>query len=750
MVETADRLKKIFTRYGRLLNIGLCVFALSLLGSCGGGGGGSSDGSNDSAAPQQPVPNPPPTTQPPPAAPFGLTVRPSFTIPNLPTNSFNSSLGSYELVDAFPGTTFFAPVFLSSVPGSDLLIVVQQSGELVQLNPADGSTNVILDLSSRVLFAGEQGLLGLALDPSFATNRYLYVHYSMAGPRRSVISRFTWPQSGGVDISSEKIILEVDQPFSNHNGGMLAFGPDDYLYIGFGDGGAGGDPNNNAQTPSNLLGSMLRIDVRVSDDSTPYAVPPDNPFVGISDFRPETYAFGFRNPFRFSFDRATGELWLGDVGQGALEEIDIITAGGNYGWRVFEGTNDFDSSLSTVTVDDVIFPVFEYGRGEGVSVIGGYVYRGTALPGLQGRYLYTDFGSGNVWALARASDGSVTNDRIAVASNPTSFGQDDEGELYLLSISGAVSRLSETVGVISDNPTLLSETGLFSNLTNLTPVGGLIEYDVNERFWSDGLVKRRWFGIPDGSAITFSATGNWQFPIGTVTVKHFAKPDDGAFVETRVFVRRSDGWEGFTYAWNPNQSDAELVTGRVVTSISVNGADQTYTLPGPSDCLRCHTEVSGSVLGIETRQLNGDFVYAAATDNQLRSLNNAGFFTADLGSTENLPAFSASTSTVVTIEERARTYLEVNCAQCHQPGGPTPVALDLRFDTPLSATGLLDAAQADNLGLPNAQIIQPRDRNQSVLFLRMQTLGQQRMPPISSHVVDQAGLSLIGDWIDTL
>mgnify|MGYP001824950405 FL=1 len=304
------------------------------------------------------------------------------------------------------------------------------------------STVVMLDISNQVLFSGEQGLLGLAFHPDFTNNGFFYVHYSASNPRRSVLSRFTYnSQTGLASAGSEFILLEVSQPFTNHNGGALAFGPDDRLYVAFGDGGGSGDPDDNAQNRGNLYGTILRINV---DAGSPYDIPPDNPFFGEAGVREEIWAYGLRNPFRFSFDRLTGTLWAGDVGQNALEEIDIIQAGGNYGWRVLEGTQPFDSSQNTPPNATLIAPVFEYDHSLGSAVIGGYVYRGAASPILWGTYIYGDFGSGRIWSLEYNGVRVVSNREIANVVSLTSFGEDNSGELYAVSGNGDIFRFSES------------------------------------------------------------------------------------------------------------------------------------------------------------------------------------------------------------------------------------------------------------------------------------------------------------------
>ncbi len=305
-----------------------------------------------------------------------------------------------------------------------------------------------LDIRDRVNDKGwEEGLLGLALSPS--NERHLYVYYSAASPRRSVISRFNYNRT--IAPESELIILEVPQPYANHNGGQLAFGPDGYLYIGLGDGGAAGDPQGNGQDTSTLLGTILRIDVSESSAEQPYTIPPDNPFADGVNGRPEIWAYGLRNPWRFSFDRGagnrgagdreTGDLWTGDVGQNRWEEIDVIERGGNYGWNVMEGNHCFRLSPGCDS-GDFSPPVWEYSlEGEACSVIGGYVYRGAAIPTLVGTYVYADFCTGEIFGLRRDGDDVVNRLLTDTDLRIASFGEDNDGELYVLSQGEGVWRV---------------------------------------------------------------------------------------------------------------------------------------------------------------------------------------------------------------------------------------------------------------------------------------------------------------------
>ena len=329
--------------------------------------------------------------------------------------------------------------------------VTEQSGRVMSfpISSEPAEAEVFLDIRSQVSTAGnEEGLLGLAFDSDFAPNGHFYVYYSAANPRRSVISRFTVGGIGTVGFEeatavpeSELIVLEVPEPFSNHNGGQIAFGPDGMLYISLGDGGAGGDPQGNGQNTSTLLGSILRIDVSSIGPDQPYRVPPNNPFTGSTDARGEIWAYGLRNPWRFSFDRENGDLWAGDVGQNSFEEVDLIQRGGNYGWNTLEGNHCF-SPRTNCDPSGTLPPVIEYSASKGCSVIGGYDYRGADIPSLTATYLYGDYCSGEIRGF-RFENGEAAGDALLIDSglNITSFGEDQDGENYVLTQRGRIYRL---------------------------------------------------------------------------------------------------------------------------------------------------------------------------------------------------------------------------------------------------------------------------------------------------------------------
>jgi len=328
------------------------------------------------------------------------------------------------------------PVYVTHAgDGSGRLFVVEQPGRIRIVKQGRLQDAPFLDITEFVRYGGEQGLLGLAFHPSYKVNGRFVVNYVRRSDGSTVIAEFQASSDPDRSQAVEKQLLVVSQPYPNHKGGMVEFGPDGFLYIALGDGGSGGDPGNRGQNTNELLGKLLRIDV---DHGTPYAVPKDNPFFSGGG-RPEIFAYGLRNPWRFSFDRQTGELWAADVGQHAWEEIDIVQRGGNYGWRVMEGTHCF-LPRDGCARDGLVPPIAEYGHDKGrCSITGGYAYRGSRLPALRGAYLYGDFCSGEIFALMEGSQRIVLTTGLQIAS----FGQDQAGELYVVGHGGTIHRIVE-------------------------------------------------------------------------------------------------------------------------------------------------------------------------------------------------------------------------------------------------------------------------------------------------------------------
>lgn len=708
-------------------------------------------------------------------APFGLSKR--VTVEGLTFPVGFPDPTPLEAVVAFPHLSFDQPVFLTHAPdGTDRIFVVEQAGRIhVFRNDADvAATQVFLDITASVRGEIEQGLLGLAFHPDFAVNGFFYVYYTRAALPRTRVALFAVGASpDAADPGSETVILEFDQPAGSavHKGGMLAFGADGMLYISSGDGGGGGALAANAQNLTNLLGKILRIDPSAAVPANPpYEVPSDNPFVGVAGVRDEIWAYGVRNPWRFTFDRNTGDLWLGDVGQDNVEEIDLVVRGGNYGWPLFEGSRD-NNDPDERPLSSFSGPVLEYDHSVGRAIIGGYVYRGSALTSFFGAYIYADAGSDQIWALVHDGDRVVSNTEIASVGNPSAFGEDAHGELYVCSHSAQrptqIYRFEESEASSDDVgfPDRLSETGLFDDTPSLSAAPGLIAYEVNSPLWSDGARKRRWIALPGTETITFHATDPWEFPVGTAIVKHFeidTAPGEILRLETRVLIRhdliRNDaGWQGYTYRWNEEQTDAFLLVGAETGAFRVDdpGAaggqgDRTWYFPSRTDCLRCHTQTGGPILGVRTLQLNGDFAYPSAVDNQLRAWNHIGLFDVDIGDLAIYDSLPDPADSSAAITDRARSYLAANCAQCHHPFGPTSIDLDFRFDTPATAMNAVGAPATTRVSPLDSLRIDPGSKETSVVWELMQRLEGGRMPPLATTIIDEDAVELIGLWIDGL
>jgi uncharacterized repeat protein (TIGR03806 family) len=710
----------------------------------------------------------PPPPPPPPGATIGLDARPSNLTCVAPAKTTGGSGTTIQLQRVFPNLAFTEPLAMLQAPGDDTRWFVLQKGSggtgrvRVFANAANPTASDFISLP--VNGSSEGGLLGMAFHPLWASNRYVYLSFTEGNPMVSVVARYTMNATGtALDTATRQNVIRINQPATNHNGGQIAFGPDGFLYVGLGDGGNSNDnPQQTAQDTTDLLGSLLRVDIDTA--GAPYEIPPDNPFAGApmcpadhvvsANNCPEIYAWGLRNPWRWSFDSANGDLWAGDVGQGAFEEIDRIQRGGNYGWNCREGSTAFGSPApSCSTASGLIDPVHAYGRTLGSSVTGGYVYRGVALPALTGRYLFADYGSGRIWRLVANGAVFTAQELLDSSLSIASFGQGNDGELYVVDIvGGGLHKIVDGGGGPPPGPpvaTQLSATGCVNPQNASQPASGLIPYEPAAPFWSDNATKERWLALPNSTAIGVGSDGDLGFPNGTVLMKHFRL--NGNLIETRLFMRHPDGeWAGYTYEWNAQRTDATLVQGGKTVTVGT----QNWIYPSGNDCLTCHTTAAGFSLGLEAAQLNHDFAYTATgrTANQLRTLDAITMFATPLGDPAQQPVMPSPSDTTAPLSQRARAYLHTNCAHCHRTGGTTPSSMDLRYSTLLSSTNACGAMpQSGDLGIgAAARIIAPGSAASSVLVARMNLRDANGMPPLASGIVDTAGVALVQQWIDSL
>ena len=500
-----------------------------------------------------------------------------------------------------------------------------------------------------------------------------------------MLSEFT-SRDGGLtlDPDSERIIFRINKTKVHHHGGRIAFGPDGFLYLGLGDGNS--YEVDNGQSLTTLLGKIIRIDIRGTTGTALYRIPADNPFAASTTLCnvngsgpqncPEIYAWGFRNPWGWSFDRQTGDLWVGDVGESEIEEVSRVKRGGNYGWRCFEGTQDhsarWPSGAACATRTNLLPPVAEYPH--------------TTRPRRHGRLrLPWQSDSGSRWPLrlrrlhVRAHLGHSERH----AAHDDDDGRARIGLQHLHVRRGPGRRALFRAHVRRSVPhhrlewrrrpgvaTQLSATGCVNPSNATQPASGLIPYTPNAPFWSDGAAKERWIGLPNGQNITVGAEGDWDFPNGTVLMKNFRL--DNRLIETRLFMRHPDGvWAGYSYEWNAQQTDATLVRGG--KQVTVGG--QTWIYPSEGQCMQCHTEAAGRSLGLETRQLAFNITYpqTGRDAHQLVTLNAINALTSPIANPTDQVPYPNPTGTSGTLGERARAYLHTNCAQCHRPGGPTTV-----------------------------------------------------------------------------
>ncbi|MEO6772469.1 MAG: PQQ-dependent sugar dehydrogenase [Kofleriaceae bacterium] len=739
---------------------------------------------------------------PPDAAPvIGLDQRP----PNPTCKAFTAppATGQVRLVSRFPNLHFTAPTGLFQRPGDNARWYVTERGGRLLTFPndptaTDADVHTVLDLRAVTWTQWDCSLSGVAFPADFATTKHAYVSYCYLGPETGNklqvrVSRFA-SSDGGLtfDPASEQVIVALDHPgdaahpqIGLHASDSLRFGSDGDLYFSIGDGGPQGiGGGTQAQDTTDLRGKLIRLDVsdltreltkdfvanrqRIAAD-----IPPDNPFV-LGGGNPAIYAYGFRNPWQWHFDRADGSIWLGDVGNSTREEVDRgVVKGGNYGWSVFEGFLCTGNFMAQCLDSTLKMPLLDYTHGsgdqQGNAITGGIVYRGTAVPSLTGTYIFGDSSGQRIWGV-RDVDHLVANvvpaKELLFAGAPvSSFAEDQDGELYATILyptgtygAGTILALEEAPPAMPDPtagpPALLSQSGCFEADAK-TPVPALVPYEPSATLYSDGATKRRWLALPDGKTIGSVADGDFEFPIGSVLVKEFSV--EGKRVETRFFVRQDgDGrWAGYTYQWRADESDADLV-GITGATTPVGSDDHTWTFPSRAQCHQCHTNVAGATLGPEIAQLNHAITYPATgrTANQLDTLWAVGMLDLPPGapSAASLPSLANLADTTRTVADRARDYLHVNCANCHRPGGPTFTPLDLRFQTSLHDAGICDQLPTidDLAGLipSDPRILAPGAPARSVLWHRLNTTdGSIRMPPIGRSLTDTAATAVISDWI---
>jgi putative heme-binding domain-containing protein len=689
----------------------------------------------------------------------------------------------YAIEPAFPSLRFDRPVVISAAKGFNRLFVGEQGGKVFSFpnDPGTAKADLVVDLAGRT--PGFTSLFGLAFHPRFEENRFAFVCYVTRDnrPDGTRISRFTVDRADPprIDPASEQVILTW--PSGGHNAGCLVFGPEGYLYASAGDAEVPSppDPRDTGQDITDLLGSILRIDVDRQDAGRPYRVPADNPFVNLAGARPEVWAYGLRNPWRMSFDRVKGDLWVGDVGWELWELIHKVERGGNYGWSIVEGPQPVhpDGKRGPTPIQP---PTVAHPHSEAASMTGGYVYRGKRLASLEGVYVYGDYQSGKVWGLRH--DGQKVTWQGLLAETPlelVSFGEDNAGEIYLLDYERTrqLHRLvPNPVANRADQefPRSLGQTGLFASTRDHIPAAGVIAYEINAPLWSDGARADRLLALPGMSKIEIGEGGRWHLPDGAVLARTVSielergNPASLRRMETQVLHLEGGNWRPYSYMWDDAQSDATLAdapgtnrTLQVVDRDTPGGVrSQAYRVHARAECALCHNpwvekqrtifgRQSASPLGLSTGQLNKELRREGVSVNQIRLFEEMGLFVRPVGASPDALARTADPYDVsANLDRRVRAYLQVNCAHCHQNGAGGSATIWLSDDLPIGKMNLVGAKPGQgSFGISDSRLIKPGDPEGSVLLYRVAKLGGGRMPRLGSNSVDDRGVALLADWI---
>jgi uncharacterized repeat protein (TIGR03806 family) len=669
----------------------------------------------------------------------------------------------YRVVRTFSKLEVVCPIAVAHQPGSDRLILIQQMhawtghGRVLRIkdDPAANSFELLLTLDGIAY--------GVAFHPDFAKNGYLYVgdNGPMSGNKKTRVTRYTMETKPPyrLDAKSAKVIIEWDS--DGHNGGDLAFGNDGMLYVSSGDGTSDSDTNHTGQDLSKLNAKVLRIDVDHPDAGKTYSVPKDNPFVNLKDARPETWAYGFRNPWRLHIDKVTGDLWIGQNGQDLWEQVYLVEKGANYGWSAYEGSHPFYVERKGGP-SPVSKPIAEHPHSEMRSLTGGVVYRGDKVPDLRGAYIYGDWSTGKIFGI-KHDKGRVTwhKELCTTTLQISGFGLDSHGELLIADHGGGYYRLEPAPKEANPPkfPTKLSETGLFTDVKEHRTHPALVPYTVNAPLWSDGADKERFIALPGQTQIEFAASRGWNFPEGAVLVKTFsldlASEPPGLFrrkrIETRLLTKQQGQWYGYSYLWNDGQADADLIaaegTDRAyeVRDPSAPGGKrkQTWHYPSRTECMVCHSRAANFVLGLSLLQMN--------KDDQLPRLEKLGVFQAKTPPPKKLEDHRKLVNPYdrsLPLEIRARSYLHANCAQCHVDAGGGNAQIDLEITTAREKMRVIGVKPLhDSFGIKDARLIVPGQPEKSILYERMKRRGAGQMPPLATAVADDEAVRLIHDWI---
>ena len=679
----------------------------------------------------------------------------------------------YKAVPIYTNQVWRSPMFLAAEPQTKRLLALLHhgQGEPTQLvafedDPKVKNREILIELPGRNVYS-------FCFDPKYTKNGFIYLFSNLKleafeGKKANRISRFKLAKSSStIDLASEHIIIEWRS--GGHDGGGIDFGLDGMLYISTGDGTSDSDTWLSGQTLDDLLGGVLRIDVRETNAKNPYKIPKDNPFVNLPNARAELYAYGLRNPWRLAVDKLTGHIWVGNNGQDLWESVHMVNPGDNYGWSVYEGSHPFYQNR-TMGPHPLTIPTAEHPHSEARSITGGIIYYGLKWKDLRGHYIYGDYGTGKIWSIKHNGKQRLAFQEIADTPLAiTGFATTHSGELLIVDHSSGFYRIETQprIRLSTPFPRRLSETGLFENTKNHTINPGVIEYSVIASGWNDTATSKRWMAVPDKQTVGLNYNGAWSFPNGTALVQTLKVKRENTLglakpfrIETRILLRQQNEWAGYSYKWNDEQTDAELVskegtksTFRIADNKSPSGFRRhDWTFPSRADCMTCHSRARGFILGLTTRNTNRTHNFPDKKDNQLQIFSQIGLFNKPYVKQKNKQQSLVDPyDSNETLSERARSYLHINCSSCHVHSGGGNSKIEFGIETSDDKMNLIAARpQHNTFSISNAMLVSPGLPEQSVLIRRLNHRGRGQMPPLVSNTVDEAAVSLFKDWISEM
>ncbi len=718
----------------------------------------------------------------------------------------------YRAVRAYPDLKLEWPIDVQVEPGSKRLVVIEEQGAYGPtkiMRTTDASHQTELEL----LFDPKGVAYSIAFHPKFLENGFMYIGSNGKNEgekHKSRIVRYTLSRAAPFGLVGDEMTV-IDWEANGHNGAALTFGRDGMMYVTTGDGTSDSDANVVGQDLSKVLAKVLRIDVDHPTPGRSYSVPKDNPFIHVANAAPETWAYGLRNPWRITTDAKTGHIWVGNNGQDMWEQVYLIERGANYGWSVFEGGHPFYSKRQLGPTPHVL-PTVDHPHSEARSLTGGVVYYGDKLPELRGAYIYGDYSTGKIWAIKH--DGTAIVWHREIADTPfqiSAVSVDANGELIVVDHrgdkQGGLYHLEPVPADSTPNrfPRLLSQTGLMQNMPQHQVARGLIPYGVNAPFWSDGAMKSRFIALPTDGQIEIPDQWAWQFPDKTVIMKSFSleqiagDPTSKHWIETRLLVKEQGEWVGYSYAWNKEQTEAELVAaGGRDEDFSIAEPDgvrtQRWHYPSRTECMVCHTRAAGYLLGLTTVQMNKEQDYGnGLKSNQLDALESMGVLktnwvahaqdamrtqmASEGHSKEEIDSDVSKLKTLAgqrtvkmngmmgktggenrklvdphdasaNLEHRARAFLHSNCAYCHVEAGGGNAKMNLSYYAELAQMNIVDVEPIHHhFDIPEAKLIAPGSPDRSVLLHRVGIRGPGQMPQLSTNRIDQKSLAMLKAWV---